>query len=131
MATHTCMGQFAVNSLFIHSTHSTSQHIFTEHLLCARCGVPPALEVYLLEHKRQQPSILVGPPLQSTYGYCCCSATVMSYSAASQSASCQASLSFTISWSLLKLMSIESMMPSNHLVRLLRLPGTCLVIFTD
>ena len=31
-------------------------------------------------------------------------------------AACQASLSFTISWSLLKLMSIESIMPSNHLV---------------
>ena len=30
--------------------------------------------------------------------------------------SSQASLSFTISWSLLKLMSIESVMPSNHLV---------------
>ena len=29
---------------------------------------------------------------------------------------CQVSLSFTISWSLLKLMSIESMMPSNHLI---------------
>ena len=29
---------------------------------------------------------------------------------------CQASLLFTISWSLLKLMSIESVMPSNHLV---------------
>ena len=28
----------------------------------------------------------------------------------------QASLSFAISWSLLKLMSIESMMPSNHLI---------------
>ena len=28
----------------------------------------------------------------------------------------QASLSFTISWSLLKLMFIESMMPSNHLI---------------
>ena len=28
----------------------------------------------------------------------------------------QASLSFTISWSLLKLVSIESMMPSNHLI---------------
>jgi len=28
----------------------------------------------------------------------------------------QASLSFTVSWSLLKLMSIESMMPSNHLI---------------
>ena len=29
---------------------------------------------------------------------------------------CQASLSFIISWSLLKLMSIESVMPSNHLI---------------
>ena len=28
----------------------------------------------------------------------------------------QASLSITISWSLLKLMSVESMMPSNHLI---------------
>ena len=32
------------------------------------------------------------------------------------SAACQASLSFTISWSLLKLMSIESIMPSNYLI---------------
>ena len=31
-------------------------------------------------------------------------------------AACQASLSFTISWSLLKLMSIKSEMPSNHLI---------------
>ena len=29
---------------------------------------------------------------------------------------CQAFLSFTISWSLLRLMSIESVMPSNHLI---------------
>ena len=29
---------------------------------------------------------------------------------------CQASLSFTISWSLLKLMSVEFVMPSNHLL---------------
>ena len=29
---------------------------------------------------------------------------------------CQASLSITFSWSLLKLMSIESVMPSNHLI---------------
>ena len=29
---------------------------------------------------------------------------------------CQASLSFTISWSLLKLMSVESVMPSNNLI---------------
>ena len=31
-------------------------------------------------------------------------------------AACQASLSITNSWSLLKLMSVESVMPSNHLV---------------
>ena len=31
-------------------------------------------------------------------------------------AACQASLCFTISWSLLRLMSIELMMPSNHLI---------------
>ena len=31
-------------------------------------------------------------------------------------AACQASLPFTILWSLLKLMSIESVMPSNHLI---------------
>ena len=31
-------------------------------------------------------------------------------------AACQASLFFTIAWSLLKLMSIESVMPSNHLI---------------
>ena len=41
-------------------------------------------------------------------------------------ATCQASLSFTISQSLLKLMSIESVMPSNHLIlcRPLLLPST-------
>ena len=31
-------------------------------------------------------------------------------------AACQASLSFTISWSLLKLLSIESVIASNHLI---------------
>ena len=33
-----------------------------------------------------------------------------------QTAACQASLSITNSWSLLKLMSIDSVMPSNHLI---------------
>ena len=33
-----------------------------------------------------------------------------------RTAACQDSLSCTISWSLLKLMSIETMMPSNHLI---------------
>ena len=36
--------------------------------------------------------------------------------AAPRTAACQAFLSIANSWSLLKLMSIESMMPSNHLI---------------
>ena len=40
----------------------------------------------------------------------------MSDSATPWTAACQASLSFTVSESLLKLMSIESVMPSNHLI---------------
>ena len=58
---------------------------------------------------------------------CCCSVTqscplfVTPWTAAHQ-----ASLSFTISWRLLKLMTIESMVPSNHLILcrpLLHLPS--------
>ena len=41
---------------------------------------------------------------------------VVSNSATQWTAAHQASLTFTISWSLLKLMSIESVMPSNHLI---------------
>ena len=40
----------------------------------------------------------------------------MSNSATPWTAACQAFLSFTISWSLLKLMSIELVMPSNQLI---------------
>ena len=42
--------------------------------------------------------------------------SVMSNSVTPQTATHQATLSFTISQSLLKLMSIESVMPSNHLI---------------
>ena len=42
--------------------------------------------------------------------------SVMSDYATPWTAACQASLSFTISLSLLKLVSIESLMPSNHLI---------------
>ena len=40
----------------------------------------------------------------------------------------QASLSFTISWSLFKLMSIESVMPSNHLISLFLLSSIFVTI---
>ena len=51
----------------------------------------------------------------------------MSDSVTPWTAARQASLSFTNSWSLLKLMSVESVMPSNHLILyhpLLLLPST-------
>ena len=49
--------------------------------------------------------------------FCCCSVTQSFLTLCNPwTAVCQASLSFTISWSLLKLMSIEFMMPSNHLI---------------
>ena len=48
--------------------------------------------------------------------YLLLSCSVLSDSATPWTAARQASLSFTISRSLLKLMSIESVMPSNHLV---------------
>ena len=44
------------------------------------------------------------------------SRSVVLYSATPGTAARQASLSFAISWSLLKIISIESVMPSNHLI---------------
>ena len=50
-------------------------------------------------------------------GYCCCSLTQSVWLFATPwTAACQAYLSFTISQSLLKLMSIELVMSSNHLI---------------
>ena len=49
--------------------------------------------------------------------YSCCSvAQTVSLFVTPWTAACQASLSLTISWSLLKLTSIELVMPSNHLI---------------
>ena len=47
---------------------------------------------------------------------CCCCCSAVSTSATPRTAARQASLSFPISWSLLKLMSIESVIRSNHLI---------------
>ena len=54
---------------------------------------------------------------QPSFHLCCC--LVLSHVLLFETpwtAACQASLSFTVSWSLLKLTSIESMMPSNPLI---------------
>ena len=47
---------------------------------------------------------------------CCCCSVAKSCPTLSEPVDCGTSLSFTISWSLLKLISIESVMPSNHLI---------------
>ena len=47
---------------------------------------------------------------------CCCYSVAQSCPTLCDPMDCQASLSFTISWSLLWLMSIESLIPSNHLI---------------
>ena len=53
--------------------------------------------------------------LYTVYCYCSVAQSVQLFTILWTGAR-QASLSFTISWSLLKLMSIESVMPSNHLI---------------
>ena len=48
---------------------------------------------------------------------CCCSVAKLCLTFVTPwTAACQASLSFTISWSLLKLISIELVIPSSHLI---------------
>ena len=47
---------------------------------------------------------------------CCCAVTQSCLTATPWTTALQAFLSFTISWSLLKLMSIELVMPTNHLI---------------
>ena len=48
---------------------------------------------------------------------CCCSFTKLCLTLVDPwTAACQTFLSFTISWSLPKLLFIESVMPSNHLI---------------
>ena len=70
---------------------------------CAVNSEPPTPELFYETHS----SIL----------FCWCSVTKSCPNLEAQwAAACQASLSFTISQSLLKLMSIESVMPSNHLI---------------
>ena len=47
---------------------------------------------------------------------CCCSLSHVRFFVIPWTAACQASLSFTVSWSFLKFMSIESVVPPNHLI---------------
>ena len=81
-------------------------------LLClACCGLLPPFGFYdnAAVHKSS-----CGHTLSFLLG--CCSVTHLYPTLCNPMDANQASLSFIISWSLLKLMSIESVMPSNHLI---------------
>ena len=58
----------------------------------------------------------LGVSLEDSDSCCCCCCSVAQLCLTPRTEAHQASLSFTISWSLLKFMSIESVMPSNHLI---------------
>ena len=73
---------------------------------------PESPEHWWINWDRVEPETLYCQ-IQRNY-HCCCS--VVSDSVTPWIAALQASLSSTISWSLLRLMSIESVMPSNHLI---------------
>ena len=54
--------------------------------------------------------------LSKLFLFCCSIVHCIQLFVTPWTAACQSSLSFIISWSLLKLMSIQSMMPSSHLI---------------
>ena len=90
--------------------------------------IPPSIRVLLYTKEINNKDVLhsAGNYIQEIekeymYVYVCTFVVVQSLShvrffATLWTAACQASLSFTISRNLLKLMSIESLMPSNHLI---------------
>ena len=67
---------------------------------------------FLLPNEKKHTSFFREYKLFSCNKSCCCSAANLCLTLCNT----MTSLSFTISWSLLKLMSIELVMPSNHLV---------------
>ena len=65
---------------------------------------------YLAWHQRHRQQLLI----KKMSKFCCCSVAQLCPSLCN-SVDCQVSLSITISWSLIKLMSIKLVLPSNHL----------------
>ena len=77
---------------------------------------PPCFLEALSGRPRLTSAGITAQPLHTPPYSCCSVAQSCPNLCDPTDCSTQASLSFTISWSLLKLLSIESVMPSNHLV---------------
>ena len=100
--------------------------MISHHCECTKCHWTSTLKLcfYIscqLKQVISQMGLLAGRWEESVQSLC-----LVQLLATPWTAVCQASLSITNSWSLLKLMSIESVMPSNHLIlscHLLLLPS--------
>ena len=90
----------------------TKPHLLLDH---SAVWAPKFLKL-VWAFNRKQRSILDGPLIQQLANLLLFSPSVMSDSVTPCTAAWQDSLSFTVSQSLLKLMSIESVVPSNQLI---------------
>ena len=83
---------------------------------------PPGSSIHQISQERILKWVAIPFSRESSHVVVVQSSSLVWFSATTWIAACRVSLSFTISWSLLKLMSIELAMPSNHL---LSLPSPC------
>ena len=84
-------------------------HVYLSYV-CLPCDPASPLQ------KQSQKYVVTDLDRCFTFIPCCCCSAAQSCPTLCDPIACQASLSFTISLSLIKIMSIESVMPSNHLV---------------
>ena len=94
-----CATKFSPVTCFIHSINSVYTSIPISQFILSPLGIHTFVFYFCLQISSAQFSHFI-----------------MSDSATPWTAACQASLSITNSWKLLKLMSIKSVMPSNHLI---------------
>ena len=88
-----------------------SKKAFILHYSCKRNSIPLPSPCSLLQDSDKRPTLALGECLSVVQLLSHVQLFVTWWTAA-----CQAFLSFTSSWNLIKLMSIESVMPSNHLI---------------
>ena len=104
-----CVHLLVVGSVLVSSTAQNSSFMRHDSMTTLSFSLPITITHTLLESLK-----ICEQSLQNDY---CCSVTESCPTLCDpMTAACQVSLSFTISQSLLKLMSIESALPSNHLI---------------
>ena len=103
------------NTCFPKALYNISSLLCSENCLTRMAALTPVSSTSSFDFSYQVPVIELSAYNPPMFKCCCCSVT-QSRVATPWTAASQASLSFTISWSLLKLMSIELVMPFNRLI---------------